>query len=80
MFNIFVVVRKASDMSLHDLESSEPNNLLVTSTDFFFYILSLYNLLEKDVLSVLFVIMTSKMMRMITDSSMLRCQIELAAH
>lgn len=77
MFNIFVVVRKAADMSLQDLESSKPNNLLVTSTDFFFYI-SLYNLLEKDVLSILFVTMTSKMMRMITD--MLRFQIELATH
>lgn len=46
---------------------------------FFFYI-SLYNLLEKDVLSVLFVIMTSKMMHIITYTSMLRFQIELAAH
>lgn len=36
LFNIFVVVRKASDMSLQALEISEPNNLLVTSTDFFF--------------------------------------------
>lgn len=32
LFNI-LVVRKASNMSLHALESSEPNNLLVTSTD-----------------------------------------------
>lgn len=78
MFNIFVVVRKAADMSLQDLESSKPNNLLVTSTDFFFFYISLYNLLEKDVLSILFVTMTSKMMRMITD--MLRFQIELATH
>lgn len=76
LFNIFAVVRKASDMSLQALEISEPNNLLVTSTVFFN--ISLYNLLEKDVLSVLFVIMTSKMMRMITDT--LRFQIELATH
>lgn len=65
------VALEAFEMFFQALKSSEPNKLSVTSTKFY---TNLYNFLERNVSSVLFEIVTSKLKHVITKK--LHLQIE----